>query len=155
MNRKMVFYTVGQMVIIEALFLLLPLLVSLIYKEAKAASAFALAVAIAAVFGGLLLLLCRKKEKTIYAKEGFVIVALTWVTVSLIGAVPFVLSGDIPNYTDALFETVSGLTTTGSSIVENVDILSHGALFWRSFSHWIGGMGVLVFLLTLLPLTGG
>ncbi|MDD6095535.1 MAG: TrkH family potassium uptake protein [Clostridia bacterium] len=151
MNRRMVFFTVGQMVVIEAVLLLLPLAVSIIYGESAAITAFAVTAAIACVAGALLMAVCRTKNKVIYAKEGFVIVALTWVVVSLIGAVPFVLSRDIPSYVDAFFETVSGLTTTGSSILTNVEALSHGALFWRSFSHWLGGMGVLVFIMAIVP----
>ncbi len=151
MNRRMVFYTVGQMICIEAALLFLPLAVSFIYGEWIASKAFVVTIAAAEVLGCLLLLACRTRNKVIYAKEGFVIVALTWVAVSAIGAVPFVISGDIPNYIDAFFETVSGFTTTGSSIITNVEVLSHAALFWRSFTHWVGGMGVLVFIMAIVP----
>ena len=102
-------------------------------------------------------LLSHKKpqNRVFYLKEGFVTTALGWVALSVIGAVPFLLTGSISHPVDALFETVSGFTTTGASILADVEVLSHCVLFWRSFTHWIGGMGVLVFLLTLLPLTGG
>ncbi len=151
MNRRMVFYTVGQLVLIEAALLLLPLAVSLIYGERIATMSFTVTAAGAAVLGTLILLVCRTKNHVIYAKEGFVIVALTWIAVSAIGAVPFVISGDIPHYIDAFFETVSGFTTTGSSILTDIESLTHAALFWRSFTHWVGGMGVLVFIMAIVP----
>lgn len=151
MNRKMVVFSVGEIVIIEAILLLLPLTVSVIYGERTAIFGFGVTAVAAALLGVFLVLLGRTKNRIIYSKEGFVIVAFSWVLLSLIGAVPFVLSGDIPFYIDAVFETVSGLTTTGSSILTNVEALSHGALFWRSFTHWVGGMGVLVFIMALVP----
>ena len=104
---------------------------------------------------GILLTARKPKNKNYYAREGFVIVALSWIVMSLFGALPFVISGEIPSYVNALFEIVSGFTTTGASILSDVEALSHACLFWRSFSHWIGGMGVFVFLLIVLPLTGG
>lgn len=97
----------------------------------------------------------ENKSQVFYAKEGFVTVALSWIIMSIFGALPFVINRDIPSFTDALFETISGFTTTGASILSNVEALSHCSLFWRSFTHWIGGMGVFVFLLAILPLTGG
>ncbi len=93
----------------------------------------------------------KPRNHVIYAKEGFATVALAWIIMSAIGALPFVISGEIPSYVDAWFETVSGFTTTGSSIVTDVEALSHGILFWRSFTHWLGGMGVLVFIMAILP----
>lgn len=150
MNRKKVFYTLGQLLVLEAVLLLLPFLVSLIYKE-KTGIHFLVTAGIAAVIGGILLVLCRKCTSVIYAKEGFAIVALTWVALSAVGALPFFLSREIPSYVDAFFETVSGFTTTGASILTDVEALSHGMLFWRSFTHWVGGMGVIVFMMAIIP----
>ena len=149
----MVFFTIGQLIIIEASLLLLPTAVGLVYGEMTQALYFGLTALGALVPGVLLVLLSRKRDRVIYAKEGFVIVAFTWITVSLIGAVPFVLTGDIPNYVDAFFETVSGFTTTGSSILTDVTKLCHASLFWRSFTHWVGGMGVLVFIMAIIPVS--
>ena len=150
MNRKKVFYTLGQLLVLEAVLLLLPALVALIYKE-KTGLHFLATAGIAAVIGAVLLIVCRKKNNVIYAKEGFAIVALSWVVLSAIGALPFFLSHEIPSYVDAFFETVSGFTTTGASILTDVEALSHGMLFWRSFTHWIGGMGVIVFIMAIIP----
>ena len=150
MNKRMVFNTVGKMLLVEAVLLLLPAFVAALYKE-PCLTAFLLTAGIAAVLGAGTMLLSRTKDTVIYAKEGFVIVALTWIAASLIGALPFTLSGEIPSYVDALFETVSGFTTTGASILTDVEKMSHGLLFWRSFTHWIGGMGVLVFVMALIP----
>lgn len=146
----MVFYTLGQMLIIEAILLLLPAGVSLYYGEGTYIH-FLISAAIGAGVGGFLLLILRKRSNVIYAKEGFAIVALTWLAMSAIGALPFYMSGDIPSYTDAFFETVSGFTTTGASILNDVTALGRGMLFWRSFTHWVGGMGVLVFVMAVLP----
>ncbi len=151
MNRKMVFRTVGLIVLLEAGLLLLPLAVSLIYAEKTAALAFLATVGISAAFGGLLYLVCRTGKTTIYAKEGFVITALTWIFLSLIGALPFVFSGEIPRFVDAVFETASGFSTTGATILPDPAVCSHGILFWRSFTHWLGGMGVLVLMVAILP----
>lgn len=150
MNRRMVIYTIGQLIGVEAAVMMLPLCVSLIYGEGSW-KAFLITIGIAIVLSALGLLLSRPKNHVIYAKEGFATVALAWIIMSGIGALPFVISGEIPNYIDAFFETVSGFTTTGSSIVRNVEALSHGILFWRSFTHWLGGMGVLVFVMAILP----
>lgn len=154
MNRKMVFYMIGNIIKLEALLLLLPAVCSLIYGE-KSFFAFAVTAAAAMLFGFLLTLFNKTEDKTIFAKEGFVIVALAWIFLSAIGAVPLVLSGEIPSYTDAFFETVSGFTTTGASIATDVESFSHGVLFWRSFTHWIGGMGVLVLMMALVPTETG
>ena len=153
MNRKMIAHILAKMLGVEALLLILPALVGVIYQE-KSTVYFLppiLLLALIYVIGG------RKKPEnsTIYAKEGMVVVALAWILWSLFGALPFFLSGYIPSYLDAFFETVSGFTTTGSSIMPDVEILPQCMHFWRSFTHWIGGMGVLVFLLSLLPLAGG
>lgn len=151
MNRKMVFYMIGQMIKLEAALLVLPLLVSLIYREHETALSFLITIGIALVLGFALTLIFRTKNRVIYAKEGFVIVALTWLALSAVGCLPFIISGEIPSFFDAFFETVSGFTTTGASVVVDVESMSHGTLFWRSFTHWIGGMGVLVFIMAIIP----
>lgn len=154
MNLKMIANTVGRMILTEAGLLVLPLVVSLLYGE-SCFMAFIWTILIAAVIGLSLLLFCKPKSQIIYAREGFVIVSATWLLFSVIGALPFVLSGEIPSFADAFFETVSGLTTTGASILTDVEAISHGLLFWRSFTHWVGGMGVLVFIMAILPECSG
>lgn len=153
MNKRMIAYILGILLLCEAGLLIFPAIVALIYKEAVLFS-FLLTIGALALFGMLLVAL-KPKDKTIYARHGLIIVALGWILMSLFGALPFRLSGEIPNYLDALFEAVSGFTTTGSSILTNVEALSKSMLFWRSFTHWIGGMGVLVFVMAVLPLAGG
>ncbi|MBE7057390.1 MAG: TrkH family potassium uptake protein [Ruminococcaceae bacterium] len=150
MNRKRVFYTIGKIIMAEATMLLLPLIVSFIYGESCSMD-FIITIGIALAVGGLLMILFRTENRVIYAKEGFVIVAGAWIAMSLIGALPFYISGEIPSYIDAFFETVSGFTTTGASILTDVEAMSKGLLFWRSFTHWIGGMGVLVFVMAIIP----
>ena len=147
----MIVYTLGRLVGLEGLLLSLPLIVSLLYGEWNTALAFAITAAAALLVSLLIYKTAKSRDKTIYAREGFVIVALAWIILSAIGAVPFVISGDIPSYVDAFFETVSGFTTTGASILPDVEALSHGALFWRSFTHWIGGMGILVLMMAIVP----
>ncbi len=155
MNRRMVFYMLGQILKLEAALMCLPLLCSAIYLENEALS-FVITIAIALGIGFLLTIFNKAKDKTIFAKEGFAIVALSWIVLSAVGALPFVLSGAIPNYADAFFETVSGFTTTGASILPNVEaITSKGLLFWRSFTHWIGGMGVIVLIMAIVPTDSG
>lgn len=151
MNRRMVLTTVGKIILLEAILMLLPTTVSLIYKEYTALFAFLITIAISAVLGLALIFFSKPKDQVIYAKDGFVTVALAWISLSLIGALPFCISREIPSYIDALFEIVSGFTTTGASILRDVEALSHGMLFWRSFSHWIGGMGVLVLIMAIVP----
>ncbi len=151
MNKKMVFSTLGKLTVSEAVLMVFPLIVALIYRETKVALSFLIAIVVALVVGFTMYLTCKTSNKLIFAKEGFVIVAFGWLIMSAIGALPFVLSGDIPSYVDAFFETVSGFTTTGASILTDVEALSRGALFWRSFTHWVGGMGVLVFVMAVLP----
>ncbi len=151
MNRKMVLNTIGRIMILEAALMLLPSAVSLCYKEYKSLSAFVLTIIISAAIGGILILLCRTKDHVIYAKDGFVTVGLAWLVLSLIGALPFYISREIPSFIDAFFEIVSGFTTTGASILQDVEAMSHGMLFWRSFTHWIGGMGVLVLIMAIIP----
>ncbi len=130
--------------------MLLPFIVSLIYKE-DCYKAFLLSMGISVAVGFPLMVFNKTEDRVIYAKEGFIIVALAWLSMSAVGALPFVLSGEIPSYVDAFFETVSGFTTTGASILTDVEALSHGTLFWRSFTHWVGGMGVLVFVIAVIP----
>ena len=154
MNYSIIVKIIGWVVQLEGIFFLPPALTGFIYKEYHDALIYLLLGAVCILSGGLIRL--RKTKKTaFYAKEGFVAVALSWIVMSILGALPFVLTKDIPYYPDALFEIISGLTTTGSSILTDVEALSHANLLWRSFSHWIGGMGVLVFILAILPMTGG
>ncbi len=150
MNRRMVLYVVGTVVKIEAALMLFPLITSFIYKE-SCAKDFLISIGIALVVGFALTLIFKPGSKVIYAKEGFVIVSLAWLALSLVGALPFYISGEIPSFIDAFFETVSGFTTTGASILTDVEAMSKGLLFWRSFTHWIGGMGVLVFVMAIIP----
>ena len=153
MNLRMVAYVIGCVLEIEAAFMLLPALVGLGYGE-KSGWSFVLCAVMAAAIGAVLLLR-KTKNRSLYAREGFVATALSWIVMSLVGALPFTITGQIPNYMDAVFEMVSGFTTTGASILRDVEALDHCMLFWRSFSHWIGGMGVLVFMLAVLPKAGG
>ncbi|MBQ8794900.1 MAG: TrkH family potassium uptake protein [Clostridia bacterium] len=150
MNRRMVLNTVGHIILAEAALLLLPAIVSVIYME-KCLWAFLITIGIALSLGLLLKFTTKPDSKVIYAKEGFVIVTYAWLLMSAIGALPFVISGEIPHFIDAFFETVSGFTTTGASILTDVESMSHGILFWRSFTHWIGGMGVIVFVMAIIP----
>ena len=150
MNRRMVLNTVGHIILAEAALLLLPAIVSVIYME-KCLWAFLITIGIALSLGLLLKFTTKPDSKVIYAKEGFVIVTYAWLLMSAIGALPFVISGEIPHFIDAFFETVSGFTTTGASILTDVESMSHGLLFWRSFTHWIGGMGVIVFVMAIIP----
>lgn len=154
MNRKMIFHTIGLMLEIESALMLLPCITSLIYREEQAIPFLLSAAAVFAV-GLVMTLVCNPKSSVIYAREGFVTVALAWVLLSVAGALPFVISGEIPSFVDAFFETVSGFTTTGASVLTDVEALSHGALLWRSFTHWVGGMGVLVFVMAIFPSESG
>ena len=154
MNYAIVFRLLGYILMIEGTLLLLPAVTSLIYAEWAVMGVFLLTAAISGALGFALQAI-KPRSKVFYMREGFAATALSWITISIMGAVPFVLTGCIPNPVDAMFETVSGFTTTGASILPGVEGLPNGILFWRSFTHWIGGMGVLVFLLSLLPLTGG
>ena len=149
MNVKMIFYTIGQILRVEGALMLLPMIVSFCYGESTWLW-FLIPAACLAAFGTVVTLK-KPADHTIQAKEGLVIVGLSWVLMSLFGCLPFFVSGEIPAFIDALFETVSGFTTTGASILSDVEALSYGMLFWRSFSHWVGGMGVLVFVLAILP----
>lgn len=151
MNYRMIVKIVGRVVEIEAVLMLFPILVAIIYGEDF--KGFIAAIAIALAVTGISMLLTKNCNTKFYSKEGFVSVALSWVAISVIGAVPFFVSGQIPNFADALFETVSGFTTTGSSILSEVESLSNSILFWRSFTHWIGGMGILVFMMAVIPMS--
>ena len=154
MNYRMVFSMIGRLLLLEAGLLLFPAACSAIYGE-SGVWALLIAAGVALLVGGGLVLLCRTKKQALYAQEGFVIAALSWIFLSAVGALPFVLSGEIPSYVDAFFETVSGFTTTGASIVTDLGSMSHGILFWRSFTHWVGGMGVLVLMMALVPSGSG
>lgn len=154
MNYRLINSILGRVIMLQGVFMIPVILVALIYQEYNNGwiyfwtALFCLAI-------GFCLSQIKSTSKTFYAREGFITVSLSWIIMSVIGAVPLFISGDIPNYTDSLFEIVSGFTTTGSSILNNVEALSHCNLFWRSFSHWIGGMGVLVFILAVVPMAGG
>ncbi len=154
MNYKMMGRFIGQIIIIEALFMLPAIGISLYCKEFTAVKSFLLTLLLMALFGGGLLLICRRAKRIFGAREGLVCVGLGWVALSLLGCLPFWFSREIPSFVDAVFETVSGFTTTGASILPNVEAMSKGLLYWRSFSHWLGGMGVLVFLLAIAPGSG-
>ncbi len=156
MNKRMVLRTLGVVFRMLSLLLLLPMITAIFYGETKELISFAYVAAGSFLVGTLILLVTKTKNHVIYAKEGFAITAFTWILMTLVGALPFVISGAIPSYVDALFETASGLTTTGSSILspQQLDVLyqsSKSILFWRSFTHWIGGMGVLVFVMAIIP----
>ena len=154
MNYAMIRYIIGWILNFEAAFMGPSFVVGLIYREKSAWAIFA-TMLLCLVIGVPMVLLKRPKQAVFYAKDGFVSVGLSWVVLSVMGALPFVISGSIPHPVDALFETVSGFTTTGSSILSDVEALPKCMLFWRSFTHWVGGMGVLVFMLTILPMSGG
>ena len=150
MNYRSIIFILGCILAIEGIFLSLPLVVSIIYGEQQFL-AFLLTILICLAVGSVLILL-RPKKIVFNVKEGFATVALAWIIMSVFGALPFIIGGDIPNFTDAFFETVSGFTTTGCSILTDVEAISRGGLMWRSLTHWLGGMGVLVFLLAIVPL---
>ena len=152
MNKSIIRYILSRVLQFEAVFLLLPVIVSLIYKE-KDGICF-LIVSLCALALGTLGSRFLPKSKVFYAREGFVTVSLSWILISLVGAIPFVITGAIPSYVDAVFETVSGFTTTGASILTDVEAMSYTCMFWRCFTNWIGGMGVLVFIMAVVPLSG-
>ena len=151
MNRRIICRVLGMLLLCLAALMVLPTIAGLWYGESV--SHFLITMALTGAVG-FIMTRVKPYSSIIYAKDGFVIVGLGWILMSLFGALPFVISGDIPNYIDAVFETVSGFTTTGASILENVEEMSQGCLFWRSFTHWIGGMGVLVFIMAVLPMSG-
>ncbi len=153
MNSSMIRLILGNVLKVEAVLMLLPCLISVIYREPV--GIYYLGVALLCLLLGMLMTRRKPKNPVFYLKEGCIATSLSWIFLSFFGALPFWLSGEIPSLTDALFETISGFTTTGASILADVEALSHTALFWRSFTHWIGGMGVLVFLMAIIPLSGG
>ena len=153
MNYSILKYILGYVLKIEAAFMLLPCVTSLIYHEKEGRYFFL--VSCVCMLLGVLMTYRKPKNTVFYLKEGCLATSLSWIILSLFGAIPFWISGEIPQWENALFETISGFTTTGATVLSNVEGLSHTALIWRSFTHWIGGMGVLVFLLAILPLSGG
>lgn len=152
MKKRLVLGILGKFLIIEAVLMLLPSIVAFIYKEYTCAHSFYISAIISAAVGVLLSFLKPKKSE-LYAKEGLMIIGLIWVFWSLLGALPFYISKEIPSYLDAFFETVSGFTTTGATILTDIEAMSKSMLFWRSFTHWIGGMGVLIFVMAIVPVS--
>lgn len=153
MNFSIIRYILGWIIAVEAAFMALPCLVALYFQEAS--GIYFLQCAVVFLFIGILMTRKKPQNSVFYAKEGFVVVSLGWIIMSIIGCLPFYLSKEIPSFTDSLFEIISGFTTTGASILSDVEALSKCMLFWRNFSNWLGGMGVLVFVLAILPLAGG
>lgn len=154
MNLAMIVYRLGMVMFFEAAFLLLPMICALLYHEFSVALIYFL-VALLCLVLGFFMTLKKPKRPMMRPREAMAVTALSWILMSILGSLPFILAGEIPNPIDAFFETVSGFTTTGSTVVENIDAMSYGSRFWRSFTHWIGGMGVLVFLLAILPGASG
>ncbi len=153
MNYGSIRYIMGAILRVEALLMLLPIITAVIYREST--GIYFVIVAVASFIVGFLLSRKKPKQVEFFAKEGYASVALGWIVLSAVGCLPFVLSGEIPSFHDAMFEIISGFTTTGASILNDVEALSQCMLIWRSFSHWVGGMGVLVFVMAVLPLAGG
>jgi len=153
MNGSIIRYILGQVLKIEGAFMAIPIITAVCYGEFE--GFYYVAVSAVCLILGILMTLKKPKSNTFYLKEGCITTSLCWIFLSFFGCLPFIFSGEIPSFTDAVFETVSGFTTTGASILSNVEALSHCSLLWRSFTHWIGGMGVLVFLLAIVPLNGG
>lgn len=151
MNYSILGRLLGKLMILEGVLMIAPLAITYIYKEPLINKLAFLLPIIGVTFIGGLLQIPKCKRNTLYQREGFILVALAWIVMTLFGALPFVINGDIPHYADACFEIMSGFTTTGSSIIQDISVLSHSTLFWRSFSHWIGGMGILVFILIFIP----
>ena len=153
MNVRLVTKIVGIILLSEAALMTAPAVVGLIYRETDSVTAFLITMAVTFAVG-LVMFLPNRSYGRVFQREGFVIVTLGWLLISVFGCLPFVISGSIPNVVDAFFETISGFTTTGASILEDVEALSKSMLFWRSFTHWVGGMGVLAFVMILTPLLG-
>ncbi|MBQ1531256.1 MAG: TrkH family potassium uptake protein [Solobacterium sp.] len=154
MNYKQVGYIISLLLLMEAAFMIPPLAISIYLAEHAAIRGYIASIVIIMITAGIMYWFCRDRKGGFYAKEGMVLTGLAWIIMSMLGCLPFYISGEIPRYVDALFEVVSGFTTTGSSILTNVEALDKGLLFWRSFTHWVGGMGVLVFLMAIVPLSG-
>lgn len=153
MNYRMILYTLGWVLNFEGIAMLIPALCALVYRE-ECMHVFPVCMAICFIVG-IAFVIKKPKNLSLYSKEGYIIVALCWIVMSIFGAFPFMLSGSIPNFTDAFFETVSGFTTTGATILKDIEVLPKSIILWRSFTHWLGGMGVLVLLVAILPLSGG
>jgi len=154
MNFKMIRYILGWLLIFESIFLIIPSITALVYGEWYTLTSFLFALFLCLALGSILIY--RKPQNTVlYSREGFVIVSLSWIVLSIFGALPLCISGAIPSFVDALFETVSGFTTTGASIIPGVEDMPKAVIIWRSFTHFVGGMGVLVFIMAFLPLSGG
>ena len=153
MNRTMIIYILGCILKTEGVLMALPCLVALIYHESQGIAY--VIVAVLSLIAGMLLTIRKPKDYIIYLKEGCIATSLSWILMGIVGSFPFMITGEIPSFIDALFETVSGFTTTGASILSDVESLSHCSIIWRSFTHWIGGMGVLVFIIAIVPLSGG
>lgn len=153
MNVSMIRYILFQIMRIEGVLMLLPCLVAAYYRESV--GVYYISIAAALLIIGFVGCIFKPKNNIVYLKEGCISTALSWIVMSIFGCLPFCISGEIPSFTDALFETVSGFTTTGASILNDIESLSRTALMWRSFTHWVGGMGVLVFLLAVIPMSGG
>ncbi|MGI5965767.1 MULTISPECIES: TrkH family potassium uptake protein [Anaerotruncus] len=154
MNYRMILFLIGYILRVEAAFMVPALAVALLYHEQASVSGFFITILILLAVS-MLTVFVRPEKRTLYVRDGMFTVALAWIAVSFFGALPFFLSGSIPSFVDCIFETVSGFTTTGASILTNVEGLPFGMLYWRSFTHWLGGMGVLVFLLAIVPLAKG
>lgn len=154
MNYKMIGKLIAQIQLVEAVVMLPAMAISLYDRNRIAVRSFGITILLTVLFSVITLLICGNAQKKFYAREGMVCVGLSWIMMSIFGCLPFYISGEIPSFTDSLFEIVSGFTTTGASILSNVEGLSRGMLYWRSFSHWLGGMGVLVFLLAVVPVQG-
>lgn len=151
MNYKKLGKILGKILILEGILMLAPFAVSIIYKESlRHILAFGIPIAIVTILG-FLLQIPKPQRNNLYQKEGFALTAMVWILMTLFGAIPFVINREIPNYIDACFEIMSGFTTTGASVINDITVISHSTLFWRSFSHWIGGMGILVFVLIFIP----
>ena len=153
MNRTMIIYILGCILKTEGVLMALPCLVALIYHESQGIAY--VIVAVLSLIAGMFLTIRKPKDYIIYLKEGCIATSLSWILMGIVGSFPFMITGEIPSFIDALFETVSGFTTTGASILSDVESLSHCSIMWRSFTHWIGGMGVLVFIIAIVPLSGG
>ena len=155
MNYKMIGRILSMIAIAELVFMIPALLISVAYNRQGATHAFTVTIiGVGIVVALITYLVCIKGETRFYAREGLVSVGLGWIVMSLIGCLPFYISGEIPNFLDAFFESVSGFTTTGASIMSDVEGMTEGMLYWRSFTHWLGGMGVLVFILAVIPASG-
>ena len=152
MNYRMIGFAIGRILLVEAALLLLPMAVALGYGESPVP--YLLPAALLVLCGGLLSFK-KPRQASLFARDGLAVVALAWIAVSLFGALPFYISGSIESFVDCFFETVSGFTTTGATILTEVESLNRGILFWRSFTHWVGGMGVLVFVMAILPMSDG